>query len=169
MDATATFYSRPSYVGGGGVIFSGARRQRGGSIFGALKSVVMPVLKRVGRSFGRIATKNALGLATDVISDTLSGRNVKDSLKNRGREHLLSTANEGLSSISNQFFGARSNHPRTRGVKKRRTQRGSGKKKSSGKRSSARSRSSSRKPQASRKRRATRSISATTRKRRPNY
>ena len=44
MDHTAAFYSRPSYVGGAGPIFSGARRQRGGSVFGALKSIVSLLL-----------------------------------------------------------------------------------------------------------------------------
>ena len=44
MDRTAAFYSRPSYVGAGFPVFAGSRRQRGGSILGALKSMVGPVL-----------------------------------------------------------------------------------------------------------------------------
>lgn len=165
MDHTAHFYSKPSYIGAG-VIFSGARRQRGGSILGALKSVVLPIVKRIGRSFGRVASKNALGLATDVLHDTISGRNIKDSIINRGKNRLFQTANEGLTNIGSAI-GLSRNQTKTRGVAKRgrRRQRGSGvikrcnkstqKKKSSGKRSQSRGQS------ASRKRRAPRGTSST--------
>ena len=162
MDSTSAFYSQPSYVGGG-VIFSGARRQRGGSILGALKSIVVPVLKTVGRSFGRIATKGALGMASDVINDTLSGRNVKESLKSRGKQRLLNAANEGLSTLGN-MIGNRSNV----GKRRRKKQRGSGK--SLSKHSRTRSRSRSRRRSPIRKRRNNRSLSQVAKRRRiANY
>ena len=81
MDRTAHFYAQPSYVRGGIMpVFSGSRRQRGGSILGALKSVFMPVLRTVGRK----AVQGALGLATDVIGDVTSGQDFASSIKRRG-------------------------------------------------------------------------------------
>lgn len=46
MDRTATFYSQPSYVqrGAGLPVYSGSRRQRGGSVLGAVKNFIMPVV-----------------------------------------------------------------------------------------------------------------------------
>ena len=85
MDQTALFYSKPSYVVGGGVIFSGARRQRGGSIFGAFKSVVTPVLSGLGRVLKKNVTKNAVGFAKDIMGDVVNGRNIKSSLVNRAK------------------------------------------------------------------------------------
>ena len=70
MDHSAALYSRPSYVGGAGPFFSGARRQRSGSVFGALKSIVSPLLPGVGHSIKKNVMNNALGLAADVKSDT---------------------------------------------------------------------------------------------------
>ena len=59
MDRTAAFYAGPSYRGSGFPVFSGSRRQRGGSILGAIKSMVMPVLGTIGKS----ALKQAVGFA----------------------------------------------------------------------------------------------------------
>ena len=91
MDRTAAFYSRPSYVGGAGNIFAGGRRQRGGSVLGAVKSIVTPLLSGVGQSLKRHAMKNAVGLATDVVGDVFTGKNIKDSLINRGKQRGLAT------------------------------------------------------------------------------
>ena len=106
MDYTASFYSRPSYVGSG-AIFSGARRQRGGSILGALKSLVLPVMAAVGpkliRSVGNIAKKQVFGLATDLLADKVRGRNMTNSLKTHGRTRLLQGASDGLNSIGNMM------------------------------------------------------------------
>ena len=106
MDHAATFYSRPSYVGSG-VVFSGARRQRGGSVLGALKSVVAPVMRSVGprllKTVGNIAKKQVFGLATDLIKDKLTGKNMTDSLKTRGKSRLLQSATQGLRSIGNMM------------------------------------------------------------------
>ena len=168
MDFTSSFYSKPSYSGGG-VIFSGARRQRGGSIFGAFKSVILPALKTVGRKLGRIASKGALGLASDVISDTISGKNVKQSVIQRGKQHLADTANEGLSTIGNLLLSP-TKRPRTRRSTKRKNQRGSGYRSRSRNRSTSRKRSISHKKLSSRKRRTTRSKSTFTKRRRTaNY
>ena len=86
MDRTSTFYSQPSYVGGGFPVFSGARRQRGGSIFGALSRTVLPLLKSFGkRAFANVATK-ALGLGQHVLSDTMRGVNPRQSLMKHGKQ-----------------------------------------------------------------------------------
>ena len=134
MDYTASFYSKPSYIGGG-VVFSGARRQKGGNILGSLKTIVLPVLKTVGRKFGQIASKQALGLASGVVADALDGKNVKQSLISRGKRTLLDTANEGLSSIGSLFATSSNNKHSRRTAKKKKTtkhrrssQRGSGSK-----------------------------------------
>ncbi len=94
MDRTAAFYSRPSYHfrGGGFPVFSGSRRMRGGSILGALKQMIVPTLTSVGKSVGRAALKQAVGFASDVANDALQGRNLKQSLKARGKQRALNVA-----------------------------------------------------------------------------
>ena len=123
MDYTASFYSKPSYIGGG-IVFSGARRQKGGNILGSLKTIVLPVLKSVGRKFSRIASKQALGLASGIVADAIAGKNVKQSLINRGKHTLLDTANEGLSSLNN-LFATSPDNKRPRRTTKKKTSRAS--------------------------------------------
>ena len=98
MDRTASFYSAPSYHfrgAGGFPIYSGSRRQRGGGILGSLAKMVLPVLKNVGKA----ALGQAAGLAKDVASDVVAGRNLGQSLKQRGLNRLKNTA---MASISRQ-------------------------------------------------------------------
>lgn len=132
MDYTAEFYSRPSYHfrGSGFPIYSGARRQKGGSIFGALKSFALPLLK----SFARKGAKQAISFASDVADDVMSGRKIKDTLISRGKTHALqlgkNIAMEGLTAAKS-FVGSgrvtrkRKRRPQTRKgtrqTKKRRT------------------------------------------------
>lgn len=153
MDYTAKFYSRPSYVGSG-VVFSGERRQRGGSILGALKSVVMPVISKVGpkilKTVGNIAKKQVFGLATDLLMDRVSGKNVTDSLKSRGKTRLLQSAAQGLDAIGSMVNGPSSRRTATRKTKRRSWRgRGSGVTK---RKSVTKQKSTSRKRKASRKR-----------------
>lgn len=152
MDYTAHFYSKPSYVGAGGAIFSGSRRQRGGSILGSIKSVVVPFVKSIGRNLFGVAKKQAVGLASDVVSDAINGRNIKDSLKARGKQRLLKGAQQGLNKL--------------RGVKrvKRGRQRGSGKRRM---RKLSRKRKSSHRR--GRKRKASRKNSSKSKRRRLNF
>ena len=152
MDHTATFYSRPSYVGGAGPIFTGARRQRGGSVLGAIKSIVSPLLSGVGNSIKKNAMNNALGLATDVVGDMISGKNVKSSFLNRAKERGLRTLKQTFAEV----MPVRRKRKPVKRMKKRvvgKKQRGSGRK--------------SRKP--SRKRRAPRKSSSKAKRRRLNY
>lgn len=97
MDHTTTFYSSPSYRfhGAGMPVFSGSRRQRGGSILGSLKSLITPVLGKVGQ----VAKKQAFGLAGDMIGDVFAGRNLQQSLKTRGLNRLKNVGKETLSSL----------------------------------------------------------------------
>ena len=133
MDRTASFYSRPSYYGAGFPVFAGSRRMKGGSILGALKGIVTPLLKTVGKS----ALRQAVGFASDVADDVISGRNIKDSLKSRGKSHAikfakgaastaLSSAKSALGGTSNQrkrprSTGSRQSAKSRRGAKRRRT------------------------------------------------
>ena len=86
MDRTSNFYSQPSYVGGGFPVFSGSRRQRGGSIFGALSRVVLPMLKNFGRRALGHAVKKALGVGEHVLFDTMRGANPRQSLMKHGKQ-----------------------------------------------------------------------------------
>ena len=99
MDRTATFYSGPSYTfrGAGFPVYAGSRRQRGGSVLGALKNVMMPL--------GTVAAKQALGLAGDVAMDAIRGRKITDSLKTHGLRRLKNVGMAGIKSIIPGAFG----------------------------------------------------------------
>ena len=87
MDRTAQFYSQPTYSRGGGLpVFSGSRRQRGGSFFGAIKSIFMPIIEGIAKR----GAKHGMNLATNVGKDIIQGRNFKDSLRNRAVNELQS-------------------------------------------------------------------------------
>ena len=90
MDRTTAFYSQPSYVqrGSGLPVYSGARRQRGGSILGALKNFMMPIVQNVKRNAIRHGKQEAWKLAKGVAWDAFRGRNIADSIKNRGTHGL---------------------------------------------------------------------------------
>lgn len=150
-----SFYERPSYASGAGAIYAGARRQRGGSIFGALKSIVTPLISGIGRSLKKNVMRNAVGFASDVVGDLASGKNVKNSLMNRGKER-------GLRTLQETIDGPRTRRRRKAPKRMRRKQHGSGKRRASGKR-----RSSKKKP--SRKRRASSKRSSSAKRRRLNF
>ena len=94
MDRTAQFYSQPTYVGGGFMpVFSGSRRQRGGSILGSLKSFFMPLFSRLGRK----GIKTAMGVAQNVATEAMLGKNIKASLRQHGMKAAKRLGNEILS------------------------------------------------------------------------
>ena len=135
MDRTAVFYSSPSYSHGGSMpIFSGSRRQRGGSIFGALKRFFMPVITALGKKVARQGAKQAVGLAKDVVKDAFMFRNVPDSLKTHGKKRALSlgryAADEGLNTLESMIGSG--------GRRKKRRKQGLGKRKRSTKKSKPR-------------------------------
>ena len=161
MDRTASFYSRPSYVGGAGSIYAGSRRQRGGSVLGALKSVVSPLLSGVGSSLKKNVMNNAFGLAADVVGDVLGGKNVKQSFLNRGKQRGLSALKQTFTDVTGM---GRKRVGRRKKVKRvgRRRQRGSGKR-----RVKRRRRAPSKKP--SRKRKGSRKRAPSAKRRRVNF
>ena len=122
MDPTASFYSGPSYVfrGHGFPIYSGSRRQRGGSIFGALKSMAIPFLKNAAKR----GIRRAVSFVTDVAGDVFTGSNVKESLKKRGKSHAIKlgkdVASDGLSVLQAKLRGS-GMHSRKRRRSRKRT------------------------------------------------
>ena len=101
MDRTSSFYSQPSYVGGGFPVFSGSRRQRGGNIFGALSRAVLPLLRSFGRrAFGHVA-KKALGLGQNVLVDTMRGVNPRQSLMKHGKHAAKEVLSDGSRFVLN--------------------------------------------------------------------
>ena len=129
MDQTADFYSRPSqeYRGGGFPIFSGSRRQRGGGIFGSLKSIFMPVVKNLGRRL----ISQGIGLAGDVAKDALLFRNVGNSLKQNARRRAINlgkdVAVDSLNRVSNMIGKGSRRAPRRPGRKVTRKRKGKSK------------------------------------------
>ena len=91
MDRTANFYAHPTYARGAGIpIYSGSRRQRGGSVLGALKSFFLPLIGSIGKRGAR----EAIGLTKDVVSDVWRGKSFKNSLKTRGLKRAKNLGRE---------------------------------------------------------------------------
>jgi len=101
MDRTSTFYSQPSYAGGGFPVFSGSRRQRGGSIFGALSRAVLPMLKTFGKKAATHVAKKALGLGQNVLFDTMKGVNPRQSLIKHGKQAAREVISDGSRFVLN--------------------------------------------------------------------
>ena len=102
MDRTAQFYSQPTYARGGGMpVFSGSRRQRGGGVLGALKGFFMPMLSRLGKR----GAQAAMNVASNVVGDVISGRNVKTSFKQHGLQAAKRLGNDVLSDVIGQVRG----------------------------------------------------------------
>ena len=96
MDATASFYSRPSHHGGSFPVYSGSRRQRGGGILGALARIALPMAKRLGTSALRTAKREGLKLGANVVSDLAQGRNIKDSFLEHGQAAAKNVSRQTL-------------------------------------------------------------------------
>ena len=124
MDHTAEFYMRPSYEfhGSGFPVFHGARRQRGGGIFGSLGKMFAPIAKKVGKKL----LSHGVGLAKDIASDVLAGKNIKDSFISRGKATASnlgrSMLNDGLSGLS-QMIGQGKGRRRLRAKRRRHSSR----------------------------------------------
>lgn len=125
MDRTANFYASPSYSHGGGIpIYSGSRRQRGGSIFGALRNMFMPVISALGKKIAKRGAKSAIGLASDVVNDAFAFKNIPDSLAKHGKKRALNltryAADEGLNSLQ-QMIGSGRKRRRRQSLRKRKS------------------------------------------------
>ena len=128
MDHTSQFYSRPSYAFRGGAggfhVFSGSRRQRGGSFLGALKKFFFPIAKSLGRQL----LSQGVGLASELANDAMSGKNLKDAIKTRGKASAInfgkSAARQGIGALTSMIGkGGRRAPRRRRGIRKRRKSR----------------------------------------------
>ena len=115
MDRTANFYSQPTYGqrGSGLPVYSGARRQRGGSVLGALKNFIMPLLGQVKQKAIKHAKREALNLAKGVAMDAVRGQNIGNSLKKRGIHHLKQLG-KNMATDTVQGFAGSSTPPRKR-------------------------------------------------------
>lgn len=80
-DSVKNFYSSPSQYGGGLPVFTGSRRQIGGSFLSGLARFAMPILKFLG---GRVLNV-AKNVANDVI---MENKPVKSSLKEHGLNEI---------------------------------------------------------------------------------
>jgi hypothetical protein len=117
MDPTADFYSRPSYDfrgGGGFPVFSGSRRQRGGGFLGTLKSFFRPIAKTLGKAL----LTSGIGFATKVAADAASGKGIKRSFMQHGKEHAVdlgrTAAKQGVNVLTNMIGKGSRRAPRKR-------------------------------------------------------
>ena len=100
---TNNFYSAPSSMTGGYIVYGGYRRQRGAGLFGSFRNFMAPIGKQAlsgvkaiarNKAVQDIAKKAAMKGAevlTGVAVDALQGQNIGDSLKNRSRQAALET------------------------------------------------------------------------------
>ena len=125
MDRTAAFYMRPSYDfhGSGFPVFMGSRRQRGGSIFGSLKRFFTPIAKNVGRHL----LSQGVGLAKDIASDALAGKNIKESILSHGKARAkdlgTTVLKQGIGTLSSMVGQGRRRRRRRRLTSKKRKKR----------------------------------------------
>ncbi len=106
MDRTAVYYSTPSYTFGAGAmpVFSGSRRQRGGSIFGTIKGFLMPVLSSLGKKIAKRGAHEAVGFAKDFASEAFSSNKLSaEPMKRIAKKRALSlgryATDEGLDAL----------------------------------------------------------------------
>jgi len=104
-------------------IFSGSRRQRGGSIFGSLKRFFMPIIYGLGKKVAKQGARQAIGLAKDVVGDAFMFRNVNDSVKRHGKRRALNltryAADEGLGTLEKMIGSGRGRKRRAKSSRKR--------------------------------------------------
>ena len=82
--------------GGGLPVFIGGQRGRGiGGIFNGLARMIIPVLKRTGKT----VLKEGLRSGVDVLGDIVSGQNVKSSFKKRAKQAGTRLVDQSMKSI----------------------------------------------------------------------
>ena len=130
MDASAEFYSKPSYhyQGVGFPVYSGSRRQRGGGILGAIKSFFMPILKSFGKKALVKGKSAAIGFAKDMITDKIMGRDMKESFKKNATNRALRLGKDLVTEGAETVRTATKRRAKTRTSNKaiKRTSRGAG-------------------------------------------
>lgn len=111
-------------------VFAGERYQRGhglGGLFRIVARLAAPALKQVGRKAIRSVGKHALKAGTDVLSDVIKGRSLKQSVKARAKERSKAAFNEAIREAQRHgVLGVTSRgppgiEPKKTGVKRKRT------------------------------------------------
>ena len=97
------FYSAPSNMAGGYTVYGGYRRQRGGGIFASIRNAMAPIGRvaltamkslaknKTAQKIAKQAAKKGAEVLTGVAVDTIQGRDVGESFKERSREAALQT------------------------------------------------------------------------------
>lgn len=86
-------------AGHGMPVFIGGRYQRGrgiGNILGGLARMVVPILKRGGRTL----LKEGLRTGMDIIGDVAAGRNIKASAKSRSKQSVNRLMNQARDTLN---------------------------------------------------------------------
>ncbi len=127
MDRTAAYYSSPSYTFGAGAmpVFSGSRRQTGGSIFGTIKGFLMPVLSSLGKKIAKRGAREAVGFAKDIASEAFTSKRLNaDPVKRFAKKRALSfgqfATDEGLDALQKMIGSGRRGRRRNRRLQPRR-------------------------------------------------
>ena len=113
------FYTAPSNMAGGYVVYGGYRRQRGAGIMGSVRKYMAPLrnnmaivgrqavrgLKSVAqnktvRNLAKNAALKGAEVLTSVAVDALQGRDIGESFRERGREAALRTLTGEPSNIT---------------------------------------------------------------------
>lgn len=121
MDRTATFYASPTYEhrGGGLPIYSGSRRQRGGSILGAIKNLFMPLLPGVKNYAVKKAKTAARDFVAGTVSDIMRGKPILQAAKSNAFSTAAHTAQSTRRDIQRQISGSRKRAKSTNNRKRR--------------------------------------------------
>ena len=86
-------------TGGSLPYFAGGRqygRGFGNMLAKFARGFVLPALKSAGSAIKKTGTKRALSFGQDVLSDVIAGKNIKTSLKERGKHHARGAAKDLL-------------------------------------------------------------------------
>ena len=113
----SNFYSEPSYMAGGSFpIYSGSRKQVGGSFFGSMRQYLAPMaktaaagfrtaaknetLRSMAKTLAKEATKKGVEVLTNVTVDALQGKDAGESFKEHSRSaaiDILTDVNDNIS------------------------------------------------------------------------
>ena len=95
------FYSAPSNMAGGYIVYKGSRRQRGAGIFGSFRKFLVPAgrqalsgIKKLAsnktvQNIAKKAAETGAEVLTGVAVDALQGRNIGESFKERGQQAAM--------------------------------------------------------------------------------
>ena len=79
--------------------FEGVRYQKGFGLLGNLFAKALPYLKQFGKYIG----KKLLGLGSDIASDVVDGKPIKESVKQRVKSSAKIVAEDGMTKLQDLF------------------------------------------------------------------